>query len=373
MDSAYTAKLNALFDPKPTHPAILVAGTNLSGTKTFLQSFGSTSFSKPSPVADDAVVWLASSTKPFTAVAALQCVDRGLFSLDSAKDVARLIPEMAEPDIFTEWNADTQAFKLGKASRTFTLRELLTHQSGLCYDVSEPRLHAWRASRGEGVKWLCGSVAEAHTLPLLAEPGTDFHYSGGYEWVGRMIERANDCSLEEYFSKHIFTPLGIRDMTFDLHQRPDMEARRVQMATRFAEGESIRDGWHPAAADAQHQFKEHFGGGGLYGTVGETLKFFTALLKNDGTLLPPSLVDELIFKPQLGVKSKETLNAFVNLAPSILVPGLARGTKCDWGVGSLLVDEEWEGHASTGSLLSSGLGNTISVSIRAAHRSSYSR
>lgn len=62
--------------------------------------------------------------------------------------------------------------------------------------------------------WGGETVEEKATLPLLFEPGTGWMYGCGLEWVGKLIERVNNVSLEEYMKKNIWEPLGIKDISF---------------------------------------------------------------------------------------------------------------------------------------------------------------
>lgn len=125
-----------------------------------MNTYGSTTLEDTAPVTPDTVMWLASCTKLVTAIAVMQCVEKDLFALDSEADVKRLLPEFAEPDIISvTGQGEDQKIHLAKASRTFTLRELLTHSSGLSYDaLSFDKLVPWRISRGESFKWLCGDI-----------------------------------------------------------------------------------------------------------------------------------------------------------------------------------------------------------------------
>jgi CubicO group peptidase (beta-lactamase class C family) len=90
-------------------------------------------------VSIDTVMWLASCSKLVTAVAALQCVERGLFTLDDAADVDRLLPEWKALDVLTGFSEDGKPL-LQPAKEKITLRRLLTHTSGIAYDFMNPSL-----------------------------------------------------------------------------------------------------------------------------------------------------------------------------------------------------------------------------------------
>jgi CubicO group peptidase (beta-lactamase class C family) len=121
---------------------------------------------------------MASCGKLIATIAALQCVERGLISLDTPIDT--ILPELAQPLVFTDPHGPD--LSTVPARTQITLRHLLSHTSGLAYDFFEPKLQAWRANRGERpVLSLGGDVVRAHSVPLMFEPGTGFVYGGGID------------------------------------------------------------------------------------------------------------------------------------------------------------------------------------------------
>lgn len=93
----------------------------------------------------DSVMWLASVTKLLTTVAALQCVEKGLFELD--EPISRILPTWAHPDILTGFDDDdggTGEPVFRRATRPVTLRHLLTHTSGMALEQAHPLLAKWR-------------------------------------------------------------------------------------------------------------------------------------------------------------------------------------------------------------------------------------
>jgi len=94
----------------------------------------------------DTTFWIASCTKLLTTVAALQCVEKGLLSLDT--DVSDILHEWKTSEILTGFDESGEP-QLSKATNTITLRQLLTHSSGMGYDFLSPELAKWRRWRGE--------------------------------------------------------------------------------------------------------------------------------------------------------------------------------------------------------------------------------
>lgn len=115
-----------------------------------MESFGTTALDSSEPLKNDAVMWFASCTKLLTSICALQCVERGQFSLDSTEDVERLVPETNNPiarQVFDGKGEDGK-YKTKPATKRATLRHLLTHSSGFAYDFWGPSLE-WRMMKGE--------------------------------------------------------------------------------------------------------------------------------------------------------------------------------------------------------------------------------
>lgn len=75
-------------------------------------------------------------------------------------------------------------------------------------------------------------------MPLIEEPGTCWNYGINIDFVGDMVEKASGLKLGDYFQRHIFEPLGIKDATFDIQNRPDMLERLVPMQRYHPEGQS---------------------------------------------------------------------------------------------------------------------------------------
>jgi CubicO group peptidase (beta-lactamase class C family) len=91
-----------------------------------------------------------------TTIAALQCVEKGLFTLD--EDVSRILPEWKDPDIITGFDEGTGKPILVKAKNKITLRRMLSHQSGFGYDILDPLLMKLREMAGEEQKSLSASI-----------------------------------------------------------------------------------------------------------------------------------------------------------------------------------------------------------------------
>ncbi len=308
----------------------MLALTNTTDGKAELReysaAFGTWKVDSDSPpVTTDTVMWIASCTKLVTTISALQCVERGLFSLDDPNDVERLLPEWNNPNILTGFEKDGQA-TLQPAQEKITLRRLLSHTSGLGYDF-DPILFRWRHSRGESWLTMKVPVVEAMQTPLLFEPGTSWHYGGGVDLAGLMVARANQCTLEEYMRKHIFDVLGMDNTSFYAGHN-DMVKRLMPLASRIKPDMPITDGTVPEAPlpDLVNPSGE-YGGTGLCSTTEDYMKLLKSLLRDDGQLLTPESVG-LIHEPALSPASKTKYNEFMaeQAKAGILVNGQKKGT-----------------------------------------------
>lgn len=131
-------------EDKDSKPKLRCSFMLLPGEICYLNCQGTTSVDKAQaqPITADHTFWIASCTKLMTTIAALQCVDRGLLTLDG--DVSSILPEFKSPDILTGFDTKTGEPQFQKASNKITLREMLTHSSGMAYGFLSPKLVRWR-------------------------------------------------------------------------------------------------------------------------------------------------------------------------------------------------------------------------------------
>ena len=136
--------------------------------------------SSATPIDFDSIFQWSSSTKIITAIAALQCVERGLIGLDDP--VYEHLPELKGLTVISivpTGEGIEPELKFTPTDRQITLRQLLTHTSGIGMDNLDPRLQAWRKSRGEEPKAFSGNAIKAFNMPLIFEPGQSWMYGSG--------------------------------------------------------------------------------------------------------------------------------------------------------------------------------------------------
>lgn len=266
-------------------------------------------------------MWLASCSKLVTTIAALQCVERGLFTLDDPEDVDRLLPEWKNLEILTGWTDDDSPI-LQPATEKITLRKLLTHTSGVAYDFMHPTLLRWRQSRGEEPLSTRAPITKGFATPLVFEPGSGFAYGGGLDLAGLMVARSNGCTLEAYMRRNIFDVLGMDDTSFYLEHN-NIGKRFMPMTCRATPDGPLVDGYGPhVALVATVDPKDEYGGVGLFSTAQDYLKLLKSILRNDGQLLKSDSIEQL-FKPCLSHAAQTSLNQTLSdpMAASIMIPG----------------------------------------------------
>ncbi|KAF2265085.1 beta-lactamase/transpeptidase-like protein, partial [Lojkania enalia] len=237
----------------------------------------------------DAVYYLASCTKPIATIAALQAVERGLIGLDDPLD--QHLPELAtQPIISAKGESD---FELCPATKSITLRHLITHSSGAAYDMMDPKLILWRRLRGEVPDFpKTGLVAEHFPEPRVFEAGEGWMYGTGLDWAGLLVARLNDTKFGQYVEENIAKPLGITSFTWRPSEKPHVVDKVMRMSERGEDGKLV-DGPNPIWPEPIGEG----GGAGMYGNSEDFLRVLADLLKDEPVLLKKETVD-LMFTPQ---------------------------------------------------------------------------
>lgn len=247
----------------------LVALAATRGGTVFEGAFGTTALGGPRPMRLDSVFALASMTKAVTSVVAMQLVEQGRLHLD--RPAAELLPEMADPQVLEGFDAEGGPI-LRPARGAVTLRHLLTHTAGYGYDHWDPVLDRYMRLTG-----LSGGPRTAKGMPLRFDPGTAWQYGINTDLVGQMIEAASGLSLGAFFRERITGPLGMAETGFTVPAA--LRDRVVGRHQRGPEGSlSLDAGFVPP-----ERVEVEGGGGGLFGTGPDYLRFLRMLL-NGGTL-----------------------------------------------------------------------------------------
>lgn len=152
----------------------------------------------------DSIFWIASQSKPMTAIAVMMAVDEGKILLDDP--VEKYLPEFRGQMVVVEKDADHVLLR--KPVHPITVREILSHMSGLPFKsaIEEPTL--------DGLP-LAAAVRNYATTPLQTEPGTHYQYSNaGINTAARILEVVSGIPYEDFMQTRLFDPLGMKDTTF---------------------------------------------------------------------------------------------------------------------------------------------------------------
>jgi CubicO group peptidase (beta-lactamase class C family) len=241
---------------------------------------------------ENSIYRMYSTTKVVTGIAAMRLIQDGKLRLD--QPVAELIPEFKSLRVAIDAKKSLES---RPARTTMTMRHLLTHTSGLAYWIpaagsdllptvyrergitpGDYGIRGVRPGYGPQVKTLSEMLARLAELPLLADPGTVYQYSVGYDVMGLIIERVSGTSLEAYFREHIFEPLKMTSSGF---QVPTNQAARL--TTNY---EASADGLTPVDVGESSVWLRPLslvaGGGGLVSTARDFARF-TGMLLGQGT------------------------------------------------------------------------------------------
>jgi len=242
----------------------------------------------------DAIFRLASMTKPVVAVAVLMLFEEGKLLLNDA--VSKYIPAfnnlqvaVANPTLpaYVAANVPSGVYHLVPAERAITIRDLLTHTSGLgsatvglAFEQATALLKELKPT-----DTLADAVPKMASVPLSFQPGSMWEYSGafGFDTLGHIVEVISGRTLWEFFSERIFEPLGIRDTFF--HVPPE---RLSEVPVVYERGPN---GLQPGAPSGILSFSTApgacymSGGGGLAGTAEDYARFALMLASGGRPLL----------------------------------------------------------------------------------------
>jgi methyl acetate hydrolase len=293
------------------------------------------------------VGWIASMTKALTGTAAMQLVEQGRLELD--RPATDWVPELSQVQVLEGFAADGEPLTR-PPRRPITLRHLLTHTAGFSYEIWSEEIIRYQEAKG--IPGIISCQNAALNTPLLFDPGERWEYGINIDWAGKMVEAASGRRLGAYMQDNIFEPLGMEDTAFKL--RPDMRARLARIHQR-GDGEDF------TALDLEIPQEPEFdmGGGGLYGTVGDYLRFVRMILNRgeaDGQqVLRPETVD-MMARNQMGeCRVRPVKTAMPPLSNDAeFFPGMPK----TWGLTFMINTEQAPTGRTAGSLAWAGLANS---------------
>lgn len=233
----------------------------------------------------DTLYNLYSCTKPVTATAAMQLMERGLLEPDAP--VAAYLPEYAEAYVVEDGRRVT-------VGDTMTVRHLFTMSAGLSYQINTPAVRALQETCPDATtRQMVGAFIKE---PLTFRPGTRFQYSLCHDVLAAVVEVASGQRFGEYLQGHIFAPLGMTDVGFTPTE---------EQLSRMAEQYMIDDNTQVVPVGyktiGRYRLSTRYesGGAGLFATADSYGRFAAAMSCGGGPLLRPETVD-LMRTEQLG-------------------------------------------------------------------------
>ena len=255
------------------------------GKIAYSGAFGSRDIDTHAPMKEDAIFRIASQTKALVSVAAMQLQEEGKLLL--ADPVGKYIPEFQKTKVAV---LRPGGYDVVDAKRPITIRDLLTHTSGVSYGDG-PAKDLWQkagitgwyfADRDEPV---AATVTRMAALPFDAQPGEKYVYGYNTDILGVVVERASGLPLDEYLRTRIFEPLKMRDTYFYL---PPAKADRLATVYSATPSGKIERAPTPGTMVSQGAYvegprKSFSGGAGIVSTALDYARFLQMML-NGGEL-----------------------------------------------------------------------------------------
>ncbi|MEQ1805646.1 MAG: serine hydrolase domain-containing protein, partial [Burkholderiaceae bacterium] len=328
-------------------PGVVAMATSREGT-LYEGAFGLRALGSAAPMALDSVVWIASMTKALTTTAALQLVEQGKLELDApASEVA---PQLAQARVLTGFDAAGQPVTR-PPKRPITLRHLLTHTSGFGHETWSAEVQ--RAQAAWGLPRIGSGRKAALRVPLLFDPGERWQYGIGIDWAGQLIEAASGRTLGAYLHEHVLAPLRMQSTAFRL--TPPLRSRLAGIHQRDPDGTLKL-----IAFETVQEPEFELGGGGLYSTASDYLRFVRAVL-NGGTLegqriLRGATVRDMAHNQIGALRVRPMATALPALSNDAeFLPGIEK----TWGLGFQINENGTPTGRPAGGLMWAGLPNTF--------------
>ena len=253
----------------------------------------------------DDIFRIASQTKAITSVAVMMLFEEGKFLLDDP--ISKYIPEFANPRVLDKFNEKDTTYTTIPANREVTIRDLLTHTSGIDYaGIGSEHMNAIYAKSAiptgfVSEKIILGDkIRKLGKLPLVHQPGEKFTYGLNVDVLGYLVEILSGETLDKYFHAHIFEPLGMNDTYFYL---PSSKYDRLVKVSGEDKNHHLINVSTPFVNYPIAEGTYYSGGAGLSSTIKDYATFLQMLLNNgeyNGKRLLARRTVELMTSNQIG-------------------------------------------------------------------------
>lgn len=260
------------------------------GKIAYYKAFGYDNIEKKTPMRVDHIFRIASQTKAITSVAVMMLFEDGKFLLD--EPISKFIPEFKNPQVLDKFNEADSSYTTIPAKREITIRDLLTHTSGIGYaQIGSSVANAIYAKNGVvggiGVEkiTLAENIKRLGKLPLYHHPGERYTYGLNTDVLGYLVEVVSGMSFGDFLSKKIFQPLGMNDTYFNIPKE-----KQNRLVSLYSQKDGVLE-MMPETYKINGTFYRDYpnkgfpmqsGGGGLSSTIMDYAIFLQMML-NDGT------------------------------------------------------------------------------------------
>lgn len=347
----------------PRKVANMVVSLGFANADATILASGVDGFTRARRSAGDSIYRLYSMTKPVTGMAAMVLIDEGKLGLD--QPLHEILPKYRTMRVQKRYDGPLSADNLEPANGPITIRQLLTHTSGLGYGIVQSgpisqafrdrgvvpgvvtRLQSLPVFRGTAVRSLETFADRLAEMPLVYQPGTRWSYSMGLDLMGRVIEVVSGRPFARFLQERFFDPLAMADTHF---QVPRAKSDRMTDSFFLYNGRLL-----PIDLGADSIFFDAppfaFGGSGLAGTPRDYDRFLKMLV-NRGLSGTTRIMSEAAVR--MGMS---------DILPTTLLPGSGEyGTTWGYGAGGRVgrgTDAGvygWAGAAGTLGFVHTGLG-----------------
>ena len=282
LDSKILANVRNYLDEQYVAPGKYAGTLTLiarRGEIAYLDALGLMDRENKKEMREDAIFSIYSMSKPITSIALMQLYEKSLFRLDDP--IHWHIPSWRNLRVYQ--SGIYPNFLTSRPKRHMTIRDLLSHMSGLTYDfmLRTNVDAAYRKTKLQATGDLQAMIDTLAELPLEFSPGDQWNYSVSTDVCGYLVEYFSGMKLDKYFQKYIFDPLGMEDTGFSC-AKEKVERLASLYEHHPKKGPVLVDTGGSKTARVKKR-KMLSGGGGLLSSMADYYRFCSMLL-NQGEL-----------------------------------------------------------------------------------------
>jgi CubicO group peptidase (beta-lactamase class C family) len=275
----------------------LVDSKKLAGMVTVLarhgkiveeRTYGYADVASQKPMQKDTIVRIYSMTKPITGIAMMMLYEEGKWK--PSDPIARYIPEFRDLKVYSGVDKDGKP-TYDKPGHAPTMGELMSHSAGFTYGVfgSTPVDKMYQEAQLFSAPSLQDFIERVAKLPLVYQPGEGWVYSVSVDIQGYLVEKLSGKSFPDFLRERIFLPLGMKDTGFFV------PAEKLDRVATIYQGDANAGAAMPKDPGISQPPGMPSGGGGLYSTAGDYLRFAQMVLNggelNGVRLVAPSSIE----------------------------------------------------------------------------------